>query len=112
MSYRYDVFNNRIAKTVDSDGAGPAEPVTERFIYDDNQIAFRLDAAGAITHRYLFGPGADQVLVNSPGLLRFSEKLALAFPKRELPLGAPASAVATNAAGRNSRPRSATFHLA
>ncbi|HEY2415095.1 MAG TPA: RHS repeat-associated core domain-containing protein [Pirellulaceae bacterium] len=63
-NYVYDAFDRRIAKTVDADGAGPGAAVTERFVYDGDQIALTFDGAGALTHRYLYGPAIDQILAD------------------------------------------------
>ncbi len=64
VRYTYDIYDRRIAKSVDSDGAGPTSPVVERFIYDGSHIAFSLDNAGIETHRYLHGPALDQILAD------------------------------------------------
>jgi RHS repeat-associated protein len=60
--YTYDVYNQRIAKTVDTDGDGSLAAVTERFVYgNDQNIALVLDENGNVNHRYLFGDGVDQI---------------------------------------------------
>ena len=60
--YTYDVYNQRIAKTVDTDGDGSLAAVTERFVYGrDQNIALVLDENGNVNHRYLFGNGVDQI---------------------------------------------------
>jgi RHS repeat-associated protein len=60
--YTYDVYNQRIAKTVDSDGDGSLAAVTERFVYGpDQNIALVFDENGNVNHRYLFGNGVDQI---------------------------------------------------
>jgi RHS repeat-associated protein len=60
--YTYDVYNQRIAKTVDADGDGSLAAVTERFVYGrDQNIALVLDENGNVNHRYLFGNGVDQI---------------------------------------------------
>jgi RHS repeat-associated protein len=62
--YTYDVNDRRIAKSVDTDGAGPAAAEVERFVDDGNHIALTLDGAGQVTHRYLYGPNVDQILAD------------------------------------------------
>ncbi|ELS31458.1 RHS repeat-associated core domain protein [Pseudanabaena biceps PCC 7429] len=60
--YTYDVYNQRIAKTVDTDGDGSLAAVTERFVYgSDQNIALVFDENGNVNHRYLFGNGVDQI---------------------------------------------------
>jgi len=60
--YTYDVYNQRIAKTVDTDGDGSLAAVTERFVYgSDQNIALVFDENGNVNHRYLFGDGVDQI---------------------------------------------------
>jgi RHS repeat-associated protein len=46
------------------DGVGPATPQTERMVYDGDNIALTFDGNGIQTHRYLYGPGVDQVLAD------------------------------------------------
>jgi RHS repeat-associated protein len=64
VEYTYDVYNRRIAKVIDLDGAGSAPAQTERMVYDGDNIALTFDGNGTQTHRYLFGPGVDQVLAD------------------------------------------------
>jgi RHS repeat-associated protein len=60
--YTYDAYNQRIAKTVDTDGDGSLAAVTERFVYGrDQNIALVFDENGNVNHRYLFGDGVDQI---------------------------------------------------
>ena len=60
--YKYDVYNQRIAKTVDADGAGASVATTKRYVYDANQnIDLIFDEYGNVNHRYLFGNGVDQI---------------------------------------------------
>jgi RHS repeat-associated protein len=62
-TYTYDVTNQRIAKTVDLDGAGTAPATTTRFVYDRNNVA--LEFTGSVTTpstRYFHGTNVDQVL--------------------------------------------------
>jgi RHS repeat-associated protein len=60
--YKYDVYNQRIAKTVDADGAGAGVATTERYVYgSDQNISLVFDESGNLSHRYLFGNGIDQI---------------------------------------------------
>jgi len=60
--YKYDVYNQRIAKTVDADGDGAAVATTERYVYgSDQNIGLVFDENGNLNHRYLFGDGVDQI---------------------------------------------------
>jgi RHS repeat-associated protein len=62
VDYIYDVYNCRIAKVVDLDGAGSQPATTEHFIYDGEHISLVFDGQGNVTERYLHGPQTDQVL--------------------------------------------------
>jgi RHS repeat-associated protein len=64
VAYTYDVYGQRIAKSVDADGVGAATPQTERMVYDGDNIALTFDETGTQTHRYLYGPGVDQILAD------------------------------------------------
>jgi RHS repeat-associated protein len=60
--YTYDVNNNRIAKSVDADGAGAGSAVVERYVLDGDHIALTFDGEGNQTERFLHGTQVDQVL--------------------------------------------------
>lgn len=71
VQYTYDIFNHRIVKTIDADGAGIGDPTQEIYIYDGlrqergnagDHILLAFDEEGDLTHRYLHGPNVDQVL--------------------------------------------------
>jgi YD repeat-containing protein len=64
VTYSYDAYDRRIAKSINADGAGPAIPTTERMVYDGDNIALTFDGQGNLTHRYLYGPGVDRVLAD------------------------------------------------
>ena len=70
-SYVYDVYDRRIAKTVDLDGVGSQIATTERYVYDGAHIALVFDGAGNQLQRFLYGTQVDQVLVqeNADGSL-------------------------------------------
>jgi RHS repeat-associated protein len=61
VDFTYDVYNNRLSKTV---VMGDAAPQVERFIYDGSQVLVQLDGSNNETHRYIFGPAVDQVLAD------------------------------------------------
>jgi RHS repeat-associated protein len=72
FEYTYDALNRRIAKSLDTNGDGTEDDRTY-FVTDglrtsrDNagdHIVLTLDAAGAVTHRYLHGPAVDQILAD------------------------------------------------
>jgi RHS repeat-associated protein len=64
VAYTYDVYGQRIAKSIDTDGAGSSAPQTERMVYDGSNIALTFDETGIQTHRYLHGPRVDQILAD------------------------------------------------
>jgi RHS repeat-associated protein len=64
VDYTYDVFDRRIAKAVDPDGVGSGTTTVERLVYDSDNIALTFDGTGTQTHRYLYGPGVDQILAD------------------------------------------------
>jgi RHS repeat-associated protein len=65
--YKYDVYNDRIAKTVDLDGVGTQIATTERYVYDGDHIALVFDGQGNQVQRFLYGTQVDQVLVQENG---------------------------------------------
>lgn len=64
VDYTYDVFDRRIAKSVDPDGAGPQSAAVTRFVYNGNNIALQFNGSGVLTDRYLYGPSADQIFAD------------------------------------------------
>jgi len=73
VQYTYDIFNRRIVKTIDADGAGSGTPAQEIYIYDGlreergnagDHILLRFDESEALTGRYLHGPNVDQILAS------------------------------------------------
>ncbi len=63
VTYRYDMFDRRIAKDVDADGDGAIDR-GEWYAYDGHDILLRSDRSGNITNRYLHGPEIDQVFAD------------------------------------------------
>jgi RHS repeat-associated protein len=63
-AYEYDVFGRRVEATLDADGAGPASPIVARWVYDATDLLLVFDGAGGLYHRYLHGPGIDQILAD------------------------------------------------
>jgi RHS repeat-associated protein len=65
--YAYDVYDRRIKKVVDADGAGGGGSVTTRYVYEDEgitRVVLQFDGSNNITHRYLHGPAVDQLLAH------------------------------------------------
>jgi len=62
--YKYDVFDRRISKSVDADGAGGGSGIVSRFVYFADNIALQFDGSNNLTHRYLHGPAVDQILAD------------------------------------------------
>ena len=71
VDYTYDIFNRRIAKSIDADGAGSGTATEEIYIYDGlrderdgagDHILLAFDGSGDLTDRYLYGPNVDQIL--------------------------------------------------
>jgi RHS repeat-associated protein len=60
IEYSYDVNDRRIGKKIDG-------VVTERYVYDREQISLVFDGVGSQTHRYLYGTQIDQVLADERG---------------------------------------------
>ncbi len=63
--YTYNVFDRRIKKSIDADGAGAGAAVGVEYVYDggwDIQLAF--NGHSSLTNRYLHGPGEDNILAD------------------------------------------------
>ncbi len=63
--YTYDIFDRRIKKLIDADGAGSGAAVVVEYVYDggwDIQLAF--NGQSSLTNRYLHGPGEDNILAD------------------------------------------------
>jgi len=58
----YDVFDRRIARTIDTDGAGPLLATKVHTVYDGEHAWADYNASGTATARYLYGDGTDQLL--------------------------------------------------
>ena len=72
VDYVYDAFNRRIAKLLDTDGDSVVDEETY-YINDGTRqsrgnagdhVVLTLDDTAAVTHRYLHGPGVDQILAD------------------------------------------------
>ncbi len=61
-NYTYDVFDRRIAKSVDWDGAGPQPAERTLFIYDRVNTWADFNEAGDLIARYLYGNKIDELL--------------------------------------------------
>jgi RHS repeat-associated protein len=64
IEYTYDVFNRRIAKSIDWDGAGEDDPVGVEYIYSGWDILLAFNGESSLTNRYLHGPGEDNILAD------------------------------------------------
>lgn len=64
VKYTYDMLDRRIAKSVDEDDSGPGTVTVTHFVYDGTNIALEFDGLGNQIHRYLHGPGIDQILAD------------------------------------------------
>ncbi|WP_158265624.1 RHS repeat-associated core domain-containing protein [Blastopirellula marina] len=73
VDYTYDIFNRRIGKTIDADGAGAGTATEEIYIYDGlreergaagDHILLAFDESDDLTDRFLYGPNVDQVLAS------------------------------------------------
>jgi RHS repeat-associated protein len=68
LTYTYDVFDRRIAQSIDDDGPGGAPPQVTHFAYHGAHVWSDHDAAGNVTARYLFADNLDQILArHRPG---------------------------------------------
>jgi RHS repeat-associated protein len=63
VEFKYDMFNRRIAKIVDSDGPGGNPAVVTIFSWENDQVALQF-VDGEVAHRYLYGPVVDQILAD------------------------------------------------
>ncbi|MEE3716543.1 RHS repeat-associated core domain-containing protein [Tumidithrix elongata RA019] len=61
VAYKYDIFDRRIGKTVDLDGAGAGVTTTEWYVYDRDHIML-VFVGSTLKERYLYGANLDQVL--------------------------------------------------
>ncbi|MBE9075753.1 hypothetical protein IQ241_00295 [Romeria aff. gracilis LEGE 07310] len=69
VEYTYDIVGRRIAKSVDSDGAGNAAAQTLRFVYDRDHVLMEFDGASSVPNmRYLYGPQIDQIIAQQDGM--------------------------------------------
>ena len=59
ISYEYDPFGRRIQKNVDG--------AITKYIYDGNQVICETDGSGAITAKYVYGAGIDEVVTMQRG---------------------------------------------
>ena len=62
VGFTYDVFDRRIGRRVDSDGAGSQPSETTFFVYDRDHVWADLDETGAVRARYLFGDQIDEII--------------------------------------------------
>ena len=60
--FTYDVFDRRIATTVDADGQGPLAPETTYSVYDGEHVWVDYVDVGQVIARYLFGESVDELV--------------------------------------------------
>jgi RHS repeat-associated protein len=65
VQYTYNALNQRISQTV-TNGSGDVT-LAENYIYDGSNLVMVLNSSGNVTHSYLYGPGANQVLADDAG---------------------------------------------
>jgi YD repeat-containing protein len=58
VRFSYDAFDQRILSELDGDGTFEQ---FDRAVWDRSEVALVLDVEGAVQHRFLHGPGVDQV---------------------------------------------------
>jgi RHS repeat-associated protein len=75
VTYKYDVFGNRMEKDVDPDGDGPLPAAVLRFAYDGSDVWADLDGSNHLVDRYIHGDGVDELLarVDGAGMLAWIE---------------------------------------
>ena len=61
--FTYDAFDRRVLKRVDSNADGTVD-TTERYVWDGDEVVMVLDESGNVEHRFLHGPGIDQVFAD------------------------------------------------
>jgi RHS repeat-associated protein len=70
VDYAYDSFNQLVKRIVDLDGASGATAIDQTFyLYDEGQVVFEFHKTGTgsaedLAHRYLWGPGVDELLAD------------------------------------------------
>jgi len=63
--YVYDVFDRRIEKQIDDDGAGSGGVVYAHYVYDGPHIALAFNGDGELTNRYVHNPQVvDMILAD------------------------------------------------
>jgi RHS repeat-associated protein len=64
--YTYDVFDRRLKRVVDADGAGGGAAVTSRYVFEGAgpNVTLQFDGSNNLTHRYLWGEALDQLLAD------------------------------------------------
>src|SRR5262249_39354446 len=60
----YDAQGRRVKRTFDSNGAAANGVSVETYVYSEDNLTMRFGNTGELTHRYLSGPAAGQVLAD------------------------------------------------
>jgi RHS repeat-associated protein len=64
VAYNYDAQDRRIQRAHDANGTAAGGVTSQYFVYDGADLSMTFGSAGELTHRYLYGPQVDQVLVD------------------------------------------------
>jgi len=62
VAYTYDVFDRRIARVADGDGAGPQPAATTHTVYDGDHVWADFDGQGRLAAGYLLGGQLDELI--------------------------------------------------
>lgn len=63
VEYAYDFQQHLVGRKVFLNGSSTASE-SQHFVFDGNQMTLALDDAGAVEHRYLWGPAVDQIMAD------------------------------------------------
>ena len=71
--FTYDVYDRRIGRWYDQDGAGAGAAVQEWTVFDGDNAYADFDSSGALQRRYLFGQGVDKIMarVSASGIVEW-----------------------------------------
>jgi RHS repeat-associated protein len=66
VHYTYHPLNRRISQSIDSNGDGTYDSV-ENYVYDGSNLLMVVNGSGNVTHTFLNGPAANQVIADDAG---------------------------------------------